>query len=189
MDPAHGARLLEAVQRRGWDGSFHEVLIPGFVCVCSASVVVIVPSVSSPSYVSISRGCSEPCSHVPVLCYASSHAPFGAQNKAMCALLAYCWFFPLPIYMFSIIYTWWSIPFTLDSVRCTSEVVNHYTVLKIKWYYAKERFRCSLEHLAFMLFLNPKFGVFRLYLGLGQLRSTVVTFAFITGVLKLKPGM
>lgn len=53
----------------------------------------------------------------------------------------------------------------------------------------KEHSRRNLEHLASLLFCNAKFEVFCLYFGLGQRRGTVVTSAFITGVLKPKPGL
>lgn len=53
---------------------------------------------------------------------------------------------------------------------------------KIKRCCAKEHTGHNLEHLAFLLLLNPKFGRFHLYLGLGQLGGAGVPFAFIPGL-------
>lgn len=79
------------------------ILIAGFVCVCSASVITIVRSVSSPVHVSISQWWLAWQSCARDVVRALSPSP-GAQNKAMCALLRYCWVFLLPVYVFHILF-------------------------------------------------------------------------------------
>lgn len=120
-----------------WGGSvgmalFHpcaqkRILIAGFVCVCSASVIIIVPSVSLPLHVSISRWWLARQSRAWDVVRALSSS-LRAQNEAMCALLPYCWVFPLPVFVIhnlhiteSSLYSRWCTLYLRSSKSCCTE--------------------------------------------------------------------